>query len=78
MVDPHRATLEAVDATQPLPPLLTVAEAAELARVDPSTMRTWIAAERVEATKPSRRWLVKRDSLLAVIGLVPKCVRKAG
>lgn len=62
---------------QTLPLLLTVAEAAELARVDPATMRDWIAGERVEATKPSRRWLVKRDSLLALLGLGPTRERKS-
>ncbi len=53
-----------------LPLNLTCAEAAEFARVDPRTIRRWIAAKRllVARTHPSRgKILVPRDALLRLL-----------
>jgi excisionase family DNA binding protein len=43
--------------------LLTLAQAAELTGIDPSTMRRHIAEGKLKATKPGHDWLVTRADL---------------
>ena len=46
---------------------LTFEEAAEIARVKPSTVRWWCTTGRLTRYKPGRHPLVKREELLAFI-----------
>lgn len=55
----------------PAPALLTVFEAAQAARVPVSSMREWIAKERIPSRKPGKRVLIRRFDL-AVFMDVPE------
>jgi excisionase family DNA binding protein len=46
---------------------LTLAEAAEIARVPIKSLRWWITCGKLRSYKPGRRRLVKRSELLAFI-----------
>ena len=48
-------------------PFITVPEAAELARVDPRTIRRAIADGRLRAFKPVRKILIREDDVVAWI-----------
>lgn len=55
-----------------LPFFLRLVQASEVAQVTPRTLRRWIAQGRLRATRPTKagsgRVLVKRDSLLELLG----------
>jgi excisionase family DNA binding protein len=51
-----------------LPALLTVDEAATVARTSASTIRFWIATNRLASLKPGRRRLIRRQDLAALLG----------
>lgn len=48
----------------PIPSLLTIAEAAERLRVDPKTVRRWIAAGELAAYRVGRQWRITEDQLM--------------
>lgn len=62
-----------VDDISALPPLLTTKKSCELAQCSTRTLGRWCADGRIESVRPvaagSGRRLIKRDSLLALLGL---------
>ena len=58
-----------VSGMRPAPPLLTVAEAASIARAAPGTVRRWIAVGRLAGCKLGRRYRVRRGDLAELLGL---------
>ncbi len=59
----HESTAEG----RPLPALLTVDEAARVARTATSTIRHWLQIGRLRSVKPGRRRLIRRSDLAALL-----------
>jgi excisionase family DNA binding protein len=70
----HRAQQRPQVSPTALPSPLTVAEAAELARVHRRTVHRWIDEGRFESSRPiargSSRRLIERSSFMLFLGLV--------
>lgn len=62
-------TLTAAPARRCAPKLLTVEEAADAARAPVKSLREWIAAGRLRASRPGRRVLVRRVDLARFLGV---------
>lgn len=67
---PHRDTPKAPD-----PELLTVAEVAELLRVAPQTVRSWVAEGRLSAVRLGRAHRIPRAHLVARLAVVVPATR---
>jgi excisionase family DNA binding protein len=48
-------------------PLMTLAEVAELLRVDVETVRRWCRTGEIQAVKVGRVWRVKRETIEAIM-----------
>ena len=48
----------------PISSLLTIAEAAERLRVNPKTLRRWIAGDELAAYRVGRQWRISEDQLM--------------
>ncbi len=55
----------------PISRLLTIAEAAERLRVNPKTVRRWIAGDELAAYRVGRQWRITEDQLTQF--LRPRC-----
>lgn len=51
--------------------LLTLEEAARVARTSPSTVRHWLAIGRLASVKPGRRRLIRRADLARLLEIEP-------
>lgn len=54
---------------KPAPALLTLEEAAAIARAPIGSVRHWIATKRLPSVRPGRRRLVRRADLARLLGL---------
>ncbi len=50
-----------------IPEVLTTLEAAKVLRCDPKTLRSWIAAGKVHASRVGRRWLIPRSEVERIL-----------
>ncbi len=66
-----RELLPAATAQVTTPPsaYLSTAEAADLARVRPETVRAWITAGRLRGHRAGREWRIRRDELEALMAV---------
>lgn len=71
-LQPLRDALAGLKAPASVAELMTAAEAAELARCTPETIRAWVHAGKLKRHGVNGRLLVRRDQLLALLKSEPR------